>query len=209
MLFFIQDKIVYRILSQNRDICFNEGRNILDEFKWDKISVKRFIGERMLEAIGYEDSRKSESLLGLLGYYEAILDRKGLVARIGEIRSLKLGLTLDLLKVVNIAEDLKANLISSVLSSWEMNRNDKMLVHGEEEIKTMRSSIAAVREKAQMVSHNCSPSNSMQLDVTVMLALPLMPHDLKRDDVPKICDLLNQVMEDFSARKEPGFSPCL
>jgi hypothetical protein len=133
----------------------------------------------MLEAIGYEDSRKSESLLGLLGYYEAILDRKGLVARIGEIRSLKLGLTLDLLKVVNIAEDLKANLISSVLSSWEMNSNDKMLVHGEEEIKTMRSSIAAVREKAQMVLHNCSPINSMQLDVTVMFALPLMPHDLK------------------------------
>jgi hypothetical protein len=163
----------------------------------------------MLEAIGCEDSRKSESLLGLLGYYEAILDRKGLVARIGEIRSLKLGLTLDLLKMVNIAEDLKANLISSVLSSWEMNSNDKMLVHGEEEIKTMRSSIAAVREKAQMMLHNCSPSNSMQLDVTVMFALPLMPHDLKKDDMPKIFDLLNQVMVDFSARKEQGFAPCL
>ena len=163
----------------------------------------------MIEAIGCEDSRKSESLLGLLGYYEAILDRKGLVARIGELRSLKLGLTLDLLKMVNIAEDLKANLIFSVLSSWEMNGNDKRLVQGEEEIKTMRSSIAAVREKAQMVLHNCSPINLMQLDVTVMCALPLMPHDLKKDDVQKICDLLNQVMEGFSARKEQGFAPCL
>jgi hypothetical protein len=84
-----------------------------------------------------------------------------------------------------------------------------MLVHGEEEIKTMRSSIAAVREKAQMVLHNCSPSNSMQLDVTVMFALPLMPHDLKKDDMPKIFDLLNQVMVDFSSRKEQGFAPCL
>jgi len=82
----------------------------------------------MLEAIGCEDSRKSESLLGLLGYYEAILERKGLMARIGEIRSLKLGLILDLLKMVNIAEDLKANLITSVVSAWEMNGDDKELV---------------------------------------------------------------------------------
>jgi hypothetical protein len=163
----------------------------------------------MIEAIGCEDSRRSESLLGLLGYYEAILDRKGLEARIGEIRSLKLGLTLDLLKMVNIAEDLKANLINSVLNGWEMNGNDKRLVQGEEEIKTMRSSIAAVQEKAQMVLHNCSSINLTQLDVTVMCALPLMPHDLKNDDDPKIRDLLNQVMEGFSARKEQGFAPCL
>lgn len=159
----------------------------------------------MFEAIGCEDSRKGESLLGLLGYYEAILERKGLVTRIGEIRSLKLGLTLDLLKMVNIAEDLKANLITSVLSGWEMNGNDKMIVQGEDEIKTMRSSIAAVRKNAQMALHNCSPIN----DVSVMFALPLMPHDLKNDDVQKIRDLLNQVMESFARRKEQGFTPGL
>jgi len=100
----------------------------------------------MFEVIGCEDSRKGENLLGLLGYYEAILERKGLVARIGEIRSLKLGLILDLLKMVNIAEDLKANLITSVVSAWEMNCNGKTLEEGEEEIKTMGSCIAAVRK---------------------------------------------------------------
>jgi len=163
----------------------------------------------MSEAIGCEDSRKGESLLGLLGYYEVILERKGLVARIGEIRSLKLGLILDLLKMVNIAEDLRAKLISSVVSAWEMNSNDKTLEQGEEEIKTMRSSIATVREKAQMVLHNCSPINSMQLDITVMFALPLMPHDLKKDEVPRIRNLLKLVMEDFTTTKEQGFAPCL
>ncbi len=39
----------------------------------------------MFEAIECEDSRKGESLLGILGYYEAISERKGLVAMIGEI----------------------------------------------------------------------------------------------------------------------------
>ncbi|MBN1236029.1 MAG: hypothetical protein JW999_08285 [Methanotrichaceae archaeon] len=161
----------------------------------------------MSEAIGCEDSRKGESLLGLLGYYEAILERKGLVTRIGEIRSLKLGLILELLKRVNISEELRAKLISSVVSAWEMNCNDRTLEQGEEEIKTMRSSISAVRKSAQTVLHNCNPINLMQLDVTVMFALPLMPHDLEIDYVPKIRDLLNQVMEDFVARKNQGFAP--
>ncbi len=162
----------------------------------------------MFEAIGCEDSRKSESVLGLLSYYEAILEREGLAARMGELRSLKLGLTLDLLKMVNIAEDLKSNLITSVLSGWEMNGNRKS-GQGEEEMRTMHSCIAAVSEKAQMMLHNCGPINSMQLDITMMLALPLMPCDLKRDEVPRIHNMLNQIMEDFITRKEQGFAPCL
>jgi hypothetical protein len=165
-------------------------------------------GKRMSEAIGCEDSRKGECLLGLLGYYEAILERKGLVARIGEIRSLKLGLILDLLKMVSIAEELRAKLLSSVVSAWEMNGNET-LEQGEEEIKTMLSSISAVRKSAQITLHNCNPINLKQLDATVMFALPLMPHDLKNDDVPKIRDLLNQVMENFAARKDQGSAPGL
>jgi hypothetical protein len=164
--------------------------------------------EKMFEAIGCEDSRKGESLLGLLGYYEAILERKGLVARIGEIRSLKLGLILDILKMVNIADDLKSNLISSVVSAWEMNCNGKTIEEGEEEIKTMLGCIAAVRRNAKMALYNCNPINLMQLDVAVMFALPLVLRDLKNDDVPKIRDLLSQVMEGFAVRKEQGFAPC-
>ncbi|HPS90931.1 MAG TPA: hypothetical protein PKV33_02135 [Methanothrix sp.] len=162
----------------------------------------------MFEVIGCEDSRKGENLLGLLGYYEAILERKGLMTRIGEIRSLKLGLILDLLKTVNIAEDLKADLMTSVVSAWEMNCNGKTSEEGEEDIKTMERCIAAVRKDAQTELHNCNPINLKQLDVTVMLALPLMIRDLKNDDAPKIHDLLNQVMENFTKKKEQGCAPC-
>ena len=162
----------------------------------------------MFEVIGCEDSRKSECLLGLLGYYEAIMERKGLVTRIGDIRSLKLGLILDLLKMVNIAEDLKANLITSVVSAWEMNCNCKTLEEAQEEIKIMSSCIAAVRKDAQMALHNCNPIDLIQLDVAVMFALPLMLRDLKNDEAPKIRDILNQIMEDFAERKEKDFAPC-
>ncbi|MDD2834572.1 MAG: hypothetical protein PHY05_00325 [Methanothrix sp.] len=162
----------------------------------------------MFEVIGCEDSRKGENLLGLLGYYEAILERKGLMTRIGEIRSLKLGLILDLLKAVNIPEELKSNLITSMVSAWEMNCNDKTSEEGRDEIKIMGSCIEIVRKNAQMTLHNCNPINTMQLDVAVMFALPLMIRDLRNDDVPKIHDLLNQVMKNFAERKEQEFAPC-
>lgn len=167
------------------------------------------LGEkRMFEAAGYEESRKSESMLGLLGYYEAILEREGLAARSGEIRSLKLGLTLDLLKMVNIAEDLKSNLITSVVSAWEMNCDGKTSEDGQEEMETIVDCIATVQKNAQMVLHNFSQINLMQLDVAVMFALPLTLRDLKNDEVPTIRDLLNQVMEEFAERKKQGFASC-
>ena len=59
-----------------------------------------------------------------------------------------------------------------------------------------------------MALHNCNPISLRELDATVMFALPLMIRDLKNDDVPKIHDLLNQVMEDFAERKEQEFAPC-
>jgi hypothetical protein len=43
----------------------------------------------------------------------------------------------------------------------------------------------------------------------MMLALPLMPQDLKKDEAPRIRDMLNKVMEDFAARREQGAVPCL
>jgi hypothetical protein len=115
---------------------------------------------------------------------------------------------LDLLTVVSISEELKAKLVSSIVSAWEMNGNDKTLEQGEKEIKTMRSGIAVVRKNARMAFYNCSPINLMQLDVALMFALPLMRSDLKNDDVAKIRDLFNQVMEEFAERKEQGFAPC-
>jgi hypothetical protein len=41
-----------------------------------------------------------------------------------------------------------------------------------------------------------------------MFALPLMTHDLKNDDISKIRDLLNLVMEAFAERNEQGFALC-
>ena len=156
----------------------------------------------MINAVGCEDPRYTENLLGLLEYYEAIMERSGLVARAGEVRSLKLGFILDLLKAVTIPDDLKSNLGSAVLSAWEMKSIDKTLAQSEKELKAMRCSIAAVRNEVMRAGDHRSPMTAIKLDVAVMFALPLMQSDLREDEVPGIHDLLAQVMDGFAARTE-------
>jgi len=153
----------------------------------------------MINAVRCGDPRYAENLLGLLEYYEAIMERKGLVARAGEVRSLKLGLILDLLKMVNIPDDLKANLISAVLRAWDMKCKDKTLAQCEEVLKSMRFSIAAVRNEVMRASHRCSSVTTINLDAAVMSSLPLMPSDLKDDEMPGIHDLLSLVMDGFAS----------
>ena len=156
----------------------------------------------MINAVGCEDPRYTENLLGLLEYYEAILDRSGLMARAGEVRSLKLGFILDLLNAVTIPDGLKANLGSAVLGAWEMTCIDKTLERGEKELKAMRSSIAAVRNEVMRAGDHRSPMTATNLDVAVMFALPLMQSDLREDEVPGIHDLLARVMDGFASRME-------
>jgi hypothetical protein len=162
----------------------------------------------MYDSITWEAPQKVESLLNLLGYYEAILARKDLFARPGDIKSLKLGLILDLVRTVNIAEELEAKLVSAIISAWDMNSNRNSLEGGKGDIKTMLRSIVDIRESALMTLRNCNPISLMQLDVTIMFALPLIPHDLQNDEIPVIRDLLNLVLEDFAERKETGYPFC-
>ncbi|VVB72148.1 Uncharacterised protein [uncultured archaeon] len=153
----------------------------------------------MSEAIGCESPQNGENLLGLLEYYEAVLDREGLAARVGDVRSLKLGMILDLIKTVNIPEGLGADLAYAVLNAWEMNSRNEAPSQGKEELKAMLRSIADIRSEIERARRIRSPIASIQTDAAVMIALPLMPSDLRANEVPKIHSLLEKVMDNFAA----------
>ncbi len=157
----------------------------------------------MINAIGCEGLRNGEDLLGLLEYYEAILDRDGLVTRDGEIRSIKLGLIVDLLKMVNIPDKLKADLILAVIDAWAMS--SKAPMQNEEDLKAVRRSIEAVRRCVLDAMAHPKSRASRQLDAAVMFSLPLLPCDLQKDEVARIRDLLSQVMDFFAADVESEF----
>ena len=154
----------------------------------------------MINAIGYGDIRYVDSLTGLLKYYEALMQRGGLVARAGEVRSLKLGLILDLLKTVGIPEGHKTGLVSAVLRGWDMNCRNKSIGQVEEEMRAILVSIEALQNELARAKSQWGPKARLGLDTAVLVALPLMPTDLKSDEVSKIQDLLRRTMNCLTAK---------
>ena len=154
----------------------------------------------MFELIGSENTRRVGHLLNLLEYYESILERNGLVSRCGDVKSLKLGLILDLLKTTDLSDDLQEKLNSAIIGAWEMRCCD-ISINTEYDIDAMLKSIADIRKGAMEIMQQCDP-NMIQLDSAVIFSLPLMARDLKSDEVPAIRDLLSLAMEDFLNRKD-------
>jgi hypothetical protein len=154
----------------------------------------------LFETLNSEHPRNGEDLLGVLEYYEAVLGRNGLIERDGEFRCLKLGLILDILKIVNIPDDLRSELITAVISAWRMNPLTKSLAQSENELKKILCSIEVVRREIRGAIKHPSSMKIMQFDAPVMFALPLLPTDLNTEEVPRIYNLLRQVMNCFAAR---------
>ncbi len=154
----------------------------------------------MINAIGYGDIRYVDSLTGLLKYYEALMQRGGLVARAGEVRSLKLGLILDLLKTVGIPEGHKTGLISAVLRGWDMNCRNRSIGQMEEEMRAILVSIEALQNELARAKSQWGPKARQRLDTAVLVALPLMPTDLKSEEVIKIQELLRRTMNCLTAK---------
>lgn len=158
--------------------------------------------------INCEDASSDDEIIGLVEYYDAILSKKDLVASEGEFRTSKLSLTLDFIRAVGVPADLKADLISAIIDAWKLSVPEKTLGQRKEELDKMRSSISSIRSTIEWARKHPSQMASLQTDVAVMFALPLMPSDLRSGDVPAIHDLLCQVMDYFAALIEgkPSFN---
>lgn len=148
--------------------------------------------------ISSEGLRTGDNLISHLEYYEAIFERKALVAREGEFRIHKLGLTLELLKIVGIPEDLKTELISTVIEAWRLEAPEKTVEQRADELKMLLHTIKAVKSAANWAREHPSPMIGQQLDVAVMFSLPLMSSDLKSEDISKVHCLLCQVMDHYA-----------
>ena len=154
----------------------------------------------MNNATSTEGLPSSNEFLGPIEYYESILRRKDLVVREAEFRNHKLGLTLELLKLIDIPENLKSELSLVIIKAWRLVAPEKTLAQREEELVLARRSLDAVRSAIRWARKHPGPMAEMQLRVAVMFALPLMPSDLRSDDVPRVHELLTQVMDYLAAK---------
>jgi len=154
----------------------------------------------MSNVIISESFRLCEGLHGHIEYYETILEKNGLVAREGEFRSYKLGLTIGLLRVLYFPENLKRSLISEIIEAWRLSVPEKTLEQREEEMRSMQKSIDDVRRAIAWAEQHKNPSALKSLSSAVMFALPLLPSDLRSERISIIHDMIGEVMDFFSSK---------
>lgn len=140
-----------------------------------------------------------DEFLSPIEYYESILRRKDLIVREAEFRNHKLGLTVELLRLVDIPEALKSELNLVIIKAWRLVAPEKTLAQREDELVLARRSLEAVRSAIGWVRKHPGRMAEMKLNIAVMFALPLMPTDLRSDEVPRVHDLLTQVMDYLAA----------
>ncbi|NPV63271.1 MAG: hypothetical protein HPY61_11725 [Methanotrichaceae archaeon] len=145
-----------------------------------------------------EAFRLCDGLHGHIEYYETILEKNDLISREGEFRSCKLGLTLGLLRMVEIPENLKRSLISELIEAWRLSVPEKTQQQRQDELQSMRKSIEDVRQAIRWTEQHASPTALKRLSSGVMFALPVLPSDIQKEEIPKIQDKLRQIMDFFS-----------
>jgi len=151
---------------------------------------------------------KSDEILGLAEYYEAVLTRTGLITRESEFRSTKLGFILEFIRIIEIPEHLSAGLIATFIEAWRLQIPERTLRQRVDELGTVLSSINSIRMAANLIKKGNGSVNEVQFNIEVIKDLPLIPSDLRSSDIPRINDLLGQVRDYFCSLTvaQPNFS---
>ena len=161
-------------------------------------------GGEVSSGIGFKGI-KSDEILGLAEYYEAVLTRTGLITRESEFRSTKLGFILDFIRIIEIPEHLSTGLITTFIEAWRLQIPERTLKQRGDELGGVLSSIDSIRRAANLIKKGTSSVNGVQFNIEVITDLPLIPSDLRSRDIPRIYDLLGQARDYFCSLTEAPF----
>ncbi|MBN1324280.1 MAG: hypothetical protein JW986_09860 [Methanotrichaceae archaeon] len=145
---------------------------------------------------------KAGDLLGLLNYYEARLSRCDSSVPEAEFRGCKLSFVIDLIRRVEIPEDLKLEEIRSIIDGWRMvvpwGGPELSLLEMEE----INESMDRVRGAVAWAGCHRDPKVRWLLSIALMLALPLRSSDLHAEAIPRVRESMIHVMEFLALQME-------
>lgn len=141
-------------------------------------------------------------LLGQVDYYGAILGRKDMISREGEFRISKLGLIIDLIKTVEVPDELSTSLISAIIESWRLDAPEMSLEKRAEDMGYIMRSIDAIRSTIKWSKKHPGRNTAKMLDIAVLFAIPLMPSDLNSAGVRRVHDIIGQMADYLSKTDE-------
>lgn len=141
------------------------------------------------------ESDQPNELCSLIEYYDVVLKKKGLIERESEFRTNKLGLVLDLIGAIDMPDDLRMELISTIIESWRLQIPEKTLLQREKELDMLLSSIETIKITLDYDDGSIDLSSGWRYGVMVLSNLPMAPADFRSEDVSKIYGLISKAME--------------
>jgi hypothetical protein len=162
----------------------------------------------MSEAVNLEYVPVGCNLLGQVDYYRAILGRKDLVTKEGEFKISKLGLIIDLIKALDIPDELNTKLSSAIIDAWRLDAPERSQEERAEEMSYIMRSIEAIRSTVQWSKRHPGPEAAKMLDIAVIFSLPIMNSDLNTTKIGQIHDLLGQIVDHLSKADQNNLQPC-
>jgi hypothetical protein len=162
----------------------------------------------MSEAVNLEYIPVGCDLLGQVDYYRAILGRKDLIAKEGEFRISKLGLIIDLIKAVDVPDELTTKLTSAIIDAWRLDAPDRSVEERAEEMSYIMRSIEAIRSTVQWTKRHPGPEAAKMLDIAVIFAIPIMNSDIYTTKIDQIHSLLGQIVDYLSKAGQNNSQPC-
>jgi hypothetical protein len=122
-----------------------------------------------------------------------------------EFRNQKLSMILDFIRTTCIPEKYKTKLSSAIIKSWRLQVPEITLKQREEELKELFRCITSIKCTVKSTRKCSNPMIGTQISFEVFSDLPITYLDFFYEDVPRIFELLKQIME-YCVRPNKGMS---
>ncbi len=148
----------------------------------------------MRSALRCEPSEVDGGLLGLIDYHEAVLKKRCLADRESDFRASKLGLVVDLVRVIAIPERLRAELTSALVEAWRLKVPEVTEEQRVKEIEGLLRGIEGIRKDIAWYIDHSEISGQAHLDLALRFVMMLQPSDLRPEAVSKVNGLIREAV---------------
>lgn len=148
----------------------------------------------MLITSSCQPSRADGGLLGLIEYYDAVLRKDSMSDREADFRASKLGLVVDLVRMIDISEGLKAELTSAIVDAWRLQVPEVTQEQRAGERENLLKGIEGIKKDIAWSVDHIEISNQNRLDLVLRFTMMLETSDFEPESMVRVNGLIREAV---------------
>ena len=148
----------------------------------------------MLIISSCQPTRADGGLLGLIEYYDAVLRKDSMADRESDFRASKLGLVVDLVRMIDIPEGLKVELTSAIVDAWRLQVPEVTQEQRAGERDNLLKGIEGIKKDIAWSVDHIEISNQKKLDLALRFTMMLEPSDFEPEAMARVNGLIRKAV---------------